>query len=105
MNTFKNNKNLYFVLVLGKSGKRFQYRIKVPKAETLFLAIGMKLKDRSNGWNCSKLIHDDFELNLVDQCGETAFIMKMNSKWTYTLNKLHVSEVAIIFIVSGLFNF
>ncbi|XP_017760955.1 PREDICTED: phospholipid scramblase 1-like isoform X1 [Eufriesea mexicana] len=79
--------------LLGRSEKRFQYRIKVPKAETLFLAIETKLKNRSNIWNCSKLIHDDFELNLMDQCGETAFIMKMNSSWTYTLNKLHKMSV------------
>lgn len=97
-NTLYNNRekvdNLFvsFLLpVLGKSEKRFQYRVKVPKAETLFLAMEEKTESRSSEWNCSNLIHDHFVLNVVDQSGESAFVMNMDTSLTYIFNKLHVS--------------
>ncbi|CAK9799017.1 Phospholipid scramblase 2 [Anthophora quadrimaculata] len=75
--------------LLGRSERKFQYRVRVPKAETLFLAMDMKSDGQSNDWSCMKFIHRDFALHMVDQCGETAFVMKVNSRWTCTLNKLH----------------
>ncbi|XP_053983383.1 phospholipid scramblase 4 isoform X1 [Hylaeus volcanicus] len=74
--------------LLARSGKGLQYRVKVPKAETLFLAMEAKPENRSDGFSCSKLLRDDLTMNILDQCGEPAFIMKINSRWTYTLNKL-----------------
>ncbi|XP_061938303.1 uncharacterized protein LOC107995806 [Apis cerana] len=68
--------------LLGKSEKRFQYRVKVPKAETLFLAMEEKTESRSSEWNCSNLIHDHFVLNVVDQSGESAFVMNMDTSLT-----------------------
>lgn len=77
--------------VLGKSEKRFQYRVKVPKAETLFLAMEEKSENRLSEWNCSNLIRDHFVLNVVDRSGETAFVMNMDTSLMYIFNKLHVS--------------
>ncbi|KZC14797.1 Phospholipid scramblase 2, partial [Dufourea novaeangliae] len=74
--------------LLGRTERGFQYRVKVPKAESLFLAIETKHENRSTIFNWSKLIRGDFSLNILDQCGEPAFIMKINSRWSYTLNKL-----------------
>ncbi|XP_060815976.1 phospholipid scramblase 4-like isoform X1 [Bombus pascuorum] len=79
--------------LLGRLKKRFQYRVKVPKAETLFLAMETESKNESSGWSCSRLTRDDFQLNIVDQCGETAFTMVMNSMWTFALNKSHTMSV------------
>ncbi|XP_016770420.1 uncharacterized protein LOC409636 isoform X2 [Apis mellifera] len=75
--------------LLGKSEKRFQYRVKIPKAETLFLAMEEKTESRSSGWNCSNLIHDHLVLNVVDRSGETTFVMNMDTNLTYIFNKLH----------------
>ncbi|XP_043264428.1 phospholipid scramblase 2-like [Colletes gigas] len=74
--------------LLARSERGVQYRVKVPRAETLFLAMEMKHENRVDGFNWSKLIRGDFTLNVIDQCGEPAFIMKINSRWTFTLNKL-----------------
>ncbi|XP_076169127.1 phospholipid scramblase 1 [Ptiloglossa arizonensis] len=74
--------------LLARSRRGFQYRVKVPKAETLFLAIEVNPENRTEGFSCSKFIHGDFTLNILDQCGEQAFVMKINSKWTYGLNIL-----------------
>lgn len=94
----KWQKFLSFVLiVLGRLKKKFQYRVKVPKAETLFLAMETESKNESSGWSCSRLTRDDFQLNIVDQCGETAFTMVMNSMWTFALNKSHVSKIQTVY--------
>ncbi|XP_043594385.1 phospholipid scramblase 2-like isoform X2 [Bombus pyrosoma] len=79
--------------LLGRLKKRFQYRVKVPKAETLFLAMETESRNESSGWSCTRLTRDDFQLNIVDQCGETAFTMVMNSMWTFALNKSHSMSV------------
>ncbi|XP_012339501.1 uncharacterized protein LOC100865698 [Apis florea] len=75
--------------LLGKSEKRFQYRVKVPKAETLFLAMEEKTESQSGEWNCCNLIRDDLMLNVVDQSGQTAFVINMDSSLTCIFNKLH----------------
>ncbi|CAL7941668.1 unnamed protein product [Xylocopa violacea] len=75
--------------LLGRLESRFQYRVKIPKAETVYLAMEMKSEARASGWSCSKLIGTDFSMNILNQCGKTAFLMRINSRWTYTLNKLH----------------
>lgn len=82
---------LFWLPVLGKSEKRFQYRVKVPKAETLFLAMEEKTESQSGEWNCCNLIRDDLMLNVVDQSGQTAFVINMDSSLTCIFNKLHVS--------------
>lgn len=75
--------------LLGRSDKGFQYRVKVPKAETLFLAMESKGENKQSFLGCSRFIRGDLSLNVIDQCGETAFAMRINSRWTYTLSKLH----------------
>lgn len=75
--------------LLGRSDKGFQYRVKVPKAETLFLAMESKGENKQSVLGCSRFIRGDMSLNVIDQCGETAFTMRINSRWTYTLSKLH----------------
>ncbi|XP_076757274.1 phospholipid scramblase 2 [Xylocopa sonorina] len=75
--------------LLGRSERRFQYRVKIPKAETVFLAMEMRSEAQESSWSCSNLIGNDLSLNVLDQCGKTAFLMRINSNWTYTLNRLH----------------
>lgn len=82
--------------MLGRSDKRFQYRIKIPKAETLFLATEARFENQPNPFSCSRLIHEDFTLNIMDQRGMPEFLMKINTKWTYSLNKLHVSSAVTL---------
>ncbi|XP_050581714.1 phospholipid scramblase 2-like isoform X2 [Bombus affinis] len=67
--------------LLGRLKKKFQYRVKVPKAETLFLAMETESKNESSGWSCSRLTRDDFQLNIVDQCGETAFTIQKDENF------------------------
>lgn len=74
--------------LLGRTDKGLQYRIKVPKAETLFLAMEAKPENQSNELSCSKWIRDNYKFNILDQCGELSFVMMINSRWSYTLNKL-----------------
>ncbi|XP_026674536.1 uncharacterized protein LOC108631192 isoform X2 [Ceratina calcarata] len=74
------------------SEKKFQYRVKIPRAETLFLAMHAR-SDKPADWSCSRLLRDDITLNILDQCGETAFVMRMNSRRTIALNKLHTMIV------------
>ncbi|XP_026674541.1 phospholipid scramblase family member 5 isoform X6 [Ceratina calcarata] len=78
--------------LLGRSEKKFQYRVKIPRAETLFLAMHAR-SDKPADWSCSRLLRDDITLNILDQCGETAFVMRMNSRRTIALNKLHTMIV------------
>ncbi|XP_018339129.1 PREDICTED: phospholipid scramblase 1-like isoform X2 [Trachymyrmex septentrionalis] len=58
--------------LLGRLDKGIQYRVKVPRAETLFLAMESKMETESRlcGW------YKGFVLNVLDQCGETAFIIR-----------------------------
>ncbi|XP_031849216.1 phospholipid scramblase 2 isoform X3 [Nomia melanderi] len=75
--------------LLGRSDRRFQYRIRIPKAETLFLATESRSESQSNPFSCSTLIHEDFTLNVLDRRGMSGFVMKMNTRWTYSFNRLH----------------
>lgn len=56
-----------------------QYRIKVPRAETLFLAMESKSETESRmfGW------YKGFVLNVMDQCGEIAFVIKKEPSWLH----------------------
>ena len=74
--------------LLGRVERGLQYRVKVPNAETLFLAMESRPASESVRFSCSKFIRDDHTLNVMDQWGEPAFIMKINSRWSYTLTKL-----------------
>ena len=74
--------------LLGRVERGLQYRVKVPNAETLFLAMESRPASESVGFSCSRFIRDDHTLNVMDQWGEPAFIMKINSRWSYTLTKL-----------------
>ncbi|XP_018059850.1 PREDICTED: phospholipid scramblase 1-like [Atta colombica] len=58
--------------LLGRLDKGIQYRVKVPRAETLFLAMESRIETESRlcGW------YKGFVLNVLDQCGETAFIIR-----------------------------
>ncbi|XP_011060612.1 PREDICTED: phospholipid scramblase 4-like isoform X2 [Acromyrmex echinatior] len=58
--------------LLGRLDKGIQYRVKVPRAETLFLAMESRMETESRlcGW------YKGFVLNVLDQCGETAFIIR-----------------------------
>ncbi|XP_012524124.1 phospholipid scramblase 1 [Monomorium pharaonis] len=58
--------------LLGRTDKGTQYRVKVPRAETLFLAMESKMETQSRlcGW------YKGFVLNVLDQCGETAFVIR-----------------------------
>ncbi|XP_033334759.2 phospholipid scramblase 1 isoform X1 [Megalopta genalis] len=77
--------------LLGRTERRLQYRVKIPRGETLFLAM---LVDTEVGLStpllCSELIPrcGDFDLNVVDQFGQPAFKMKISSRWTCPLSKL-----------------
>jgi len=61
-----------YLAVLGRLDKGIQYRVKVPRAETLFLAMESRIETESRlcGW------YKGFVLNVLDQCGETAFIIR-----------------------------
>lgn len=63
---------LCFLAVLGRTDKGNQYRVKIPRAQTLFLAMEAKhqTKSRFFGW------YKGFVLNVLDQCGETAFVIR-----------------------------
>ncbi|XP_011636032.1 uncharacterized protein LOC105426486, partial [Pogonomyrmex barbatus] len=65
--------------VLGRTERGTQYRVKVPRAETLFLAMESKpeTQSRLHGW------YKGFVLNVLDQCGETAFIIRKDPSWLH----------------------
>ncbi|TGZ52120.1 Phospholipid scramblase [Temnothorax longispinosus] len=65
--------------LLGRMDRSTQYRVKVPRAETLFLAIESKSETQSRcyGW------YKGFVLNVLDQCGETAFIIRKDPSWMH----------------------
>ena len=78
--------------VLGKLKKKFHYRVKIPRAETIFLALNVGGTEEESGWHCSRLFQDNFTLNVMDPCGEKAFTMTVSSRMTCMLSKLHVSS-------------
>ncbi|CAL1678657.1 unnamed protein product [Lasius platythorax] len=65
--------------LLGRTERGTQYRVKVPRAETLFLAMESKteVESRMFGW------YKGFVLNVLDQCGETAFVMRKDPSWMH----------------------
>lgn len=67
--------------LLGRTERGTQYRVKVPRAETLFLAMESKMpqetQSRLYGW------YKGFVLNVLDQCGETAFIIRKDPSWKH----------------------
>ncbi|XP_029168987.1 phospholipid scramblase 1-like isoform X3 [Nylanderia fulva] len=65
--------------LLGRTERGTQYRVKVPRAETLFLAMESKMETQSRmfGW------YKGFVLNVLDQCGETAFVMRKDPSWMH----------------------
>ncbi|GAB1865774.1 Phospholipid scramblase [Camponotus japonicus] len=67
--------------LLGRTDRVTQYRVKVPRAETLFLATESKSETQSRmcGW------YKGFVLNVLDQCGETAFIMRKEPSWMHVV--------------------
>lgn len=63
--------------LLGRTERGNQYRVKVPRAETLFLA--MESQSETESRLCG--LYKGFVLNVLDQCGETAFIMRKDPSW------------------------
>jgi hypothetical protein len=80
--------HIYFI-VLGRSENRSQYRVKVPRAETIFLAI-----EESKGYQ-RRLLRSSRELvlNVMDLSGETAFIITKTLSCGYLPGFLHVSNI------------
>lgn len=81
--------------LLGRTDKGTQYRVKVPRAETLFLAIESKMETQSRlcGW------YKGFVLNVLDQCGETAFIIRKDPSWIHvpcSRQKITVESASLI---------
>ncbi|CAD1470699.1 unnamed protein product, partial [Heterotrigona itama] len=79
--------------LLGRLKRRFHYRVKVPRAETLFLAMDIGQTEEASGWNCSKLFRENFTLNVMDQSGQKAFTMIVRSRIAYMITKLHSIKV------------
>ncbi|XP_032678312.1 phospholipid scramblase 1-like isoform X2 [Odontomachus brunneus] len=65
--------------LLGRTDRGNQYRVKVPRAETLFLAMEARHETTSRlcGW------YKGFVLNVLDQCGETAFVIRKDPSWMH----------------------
>lgn len=89
------HKKIFFLYltVLGRIKKRFHYRVKIPRAETLFLAMDIGQTEEASGWDCSKLFRNDFTLNIMNQYGEKTFTMIMKSRLAYMFTRLHVSSM------------
>lgn len=71
--------------LLGLSKKEKQYRIKVPKAETIFLA----MESRTQNEERSTRRFSGFSLIFLDPAGETSFIVKKNPIWKYIPGPVH----------------
>lgn len=81
--------------LFGLSGNKKQYRVKVPKGETIFLATESRA-DNEESYICRVA---DFTLIFLDQAGETAFVIKKNPVWKYMpgpVHKLTVSSTDLI---------
>lgn len=79
--------------LLGRSEKGSQFRVKVPQAETLFLAVEDTTEKQQNGFIRSKFSRGDYTLNIFDQCGETVFTMRINSTWIFCPNQMRIITV------------
>ncbi|KAK2578865.1 hypothetical protein KPH14_001273 [Odynerus spinipes] len=71
--------------LLGLAGKEKQYRIKVPKAETIFLAMESRT-EREERYTRGL---SGFALIFLDPAGETAFVVKKNPIWKYMPGPVH----------------
>ncbi|KAL6424521.1 hypothetical protein ACFW04_009931 [Cataglyphis niger] len=90
--------------LLGRIERGTQYRVKVPRAETLFLAMESKTETESRmcGW------YKGFVLNVLDQCGETAFVMRKDPSWMHipgSRQKITVESANLIGSVEENFSF
>lgn len=79
--------------LLGRLRRRFHYRVKIPRAKTLFLAMDIGQTEEASGWNCSRLFCNNFTLNIMNHCGEKVFAMIMKSRIAYMVTRLHVIKV------------
>ncbi|KAJ8687205.1 hypothetical protein QAD02_022999 [Eretmocerus hayati] len=74
--------------LLGVSRKGAQYRVKVPRAETIFLAIEDSQTCQRNFLKSSRQL----TLNVMDPSGETAFVIKKSLSWGCVPAFLHVRK-------------
>ncbi|XP_033221335.1 phospholipid scramblase 1-like isoform X2 [Belonocnema kinseyi] len=75
--------------LLGTYNKGNQYRVKVPRAETIFLAIESSTESQRRFLKSSR----PFTLNILDPSGETAFTIGKNVGWGCLPGWLHVLSV------------
>ena len=80
--------NCYFLLtVLGTYREGNQYKVKVPGAETIFLAIESSTENQRRFLKSSRSL----TLNILDPSGETAFTIDKDLGWGCLPGWLHVS--------------
>ncbi|KAG7207766.1 hypothetical protein KM043_009376 [Ampulex compressa] len=84
--------------LMGRFEKGVQYRIKVPRAETLFLAMESKSDVEPTAFGRCKLTRGEFTLNFLDQSGENSFVMTISSNWYIpgALHKISVESTNLI---------
>lgn len=87
---YNNINYLYNCAVLGKSKNGSQYRIRVPRAETIFLAIEDSKTYQRTFLRSSR----EMALNIMDPSGETAFIIKKSLSWGCLPGFLHVRTIS-----------
>lgn len=77
--------------LLGRADRGTQYRVKVPRGETLFLAVENNSENGANQSGCLNLIRGrrNVEFSVLDKCGMLAFVTRINTGWTHTLGKSH----------------
>ncbi|XP_014218109.1 phospholipid scramblase 1 [Copidosoma floridanum] len=71
--------------LLGRTENQSQYRVKVPRAETIFLAVERSGKYQRRFLRSSRQL----ELNIMDPSGETAFIVRKPLSWGCVPTFLH----------------
>lgn len=86
--------SIVIVTVLGTHKKGNQYKVKVPKAETLFLAIESSNEHQRRLLKSSR----SFTLNVLDPSGETAFTIVKDVSWGCLPGWLHVNTDKFFFI-------
>ncbi|XP_076290984.1 phospholipid scramblase family member 5 isoform X2 [Lasioglossum baleicum] len=77
--------------LLGRPERGTQYRVKVPRGETMFLAVQANSEIGSNRFSCLNLIRGrgNIEFSVLDKCGMLAFVTRINTGWTHALGKSH----------------
>ncbi|XP_015189156.1 PREDICTED: phospholipid scramblase 1-like [Polistes dominula] len=81
--------------LLGLSGTKKQYRVKVPKAETIFLA----MESRADNKDINRIAN--LTLILLDQAGETAFVIKKNPVWKYMPGPVHKMTIESTILIGS----